>query len=412
MLSGGGARGAYEAGVLAYIYQELPKDLLEKGAIRVFSGTSVGAIHASYLAATAHRPRHDVGRLVDLWRSLRIERMLRLSPTDLLRLPRELLALFRADTQASGILVNSGHLRDVVTRNTPWGNIQRNLKQGHLDALTVSATHIQSGHTTVFVDQAKKELPAWSRDRRVHPRCVNIGPAHALASAAIPILFPPVKIDGAYYSDGGLRQNTPLSPALRLGCNRVLVVGLRYDAIEAQPAIGHCEPLGQSQAARGEVVGGTDFDADENYPGAFHLLGKVVDVLMLDHLDYDLLRLEGFNTILREGRQTFGPSFMKSMSETAMNIRGAEYREVDTLVIRPSRDLGQMANEFTDVLRTQMGMMSGWMFGRLTSSGALGESDLLSYLLFDGRLGAALIELGRADADAMRDDLIEFFKGE
>lgn len=376
---------------MSYIFQELPRELLARGRISVVCGTSVGAIHATYLAATAEQPRRDIGRLVDLWRSLRIEKMLRLGPRDLARLPRELRSLFEPHERAQGVLINSTLLREVVTRNTPWANIGRNLREGHVDALTVSATHISSGKTTVFVDTALDELPAWSRDPRVEPRRVRIGPPHALASAAIPLLFPPVKIDGLYYSDGGLRQNTPLSPALRLGCNRVLVIGLRH---EEPPAM-----------QRGRI----DPDIDEPYPGAFFLLGKVVDALMLDRLEYDLLRLDGFNVILREGVEAFGPSFVQQLSATAERMRGAKYRPVEPLVIRPSRDIGEMAAEFVEVFRSKLGRMAGWMLGKIAAMEVLGDSDLLSYLLFDGRLGAALIELGRADADAAREDLIEFF---
>ena len=390
VLAGGGARGAYEAGVLAYIFQELPQHLIGAGSLKVICGTSVGAIHASYLAATAHIPRHDIGRLVDLWRSLRIEKMLRLRPRDLARLPNEIKALFEPSDRARGVLINSWLLRDVVKRNAPWERIKTNLREGYLDALTVSCTHIVTGKTTVFVDRREPGLPPWSRDPRVEVRRVRISVDHALASASIPVLFPPVKIDGAYYSDGGLRQNTPLSPALRLGCDKVLVVGLRHE--DEAPHLPR------------------DPDVEEPYPGAFFLLGKVVDALMLDRLEYDLLRLDGFNMILREGSAAFGPEFLETLSATAMRMRGQRYRQIQSLVIRPSRDIGEMAYEFVDVLRGRLGRVSGWMLGKLASGEVLGDSDLLSYLLFDGRLGAALIELGRADADAAREQLIEFFK--
>lgn len=392
VLCGGGARGAYEAGVLAYIFEELPAELIAPGRLHIVCGTSVGAIHAGYLAATAHTPRHDIGRMIDLWRTLRIENMLRLSPRDLLSLPRELQALFEPNERAKGVLINSGLLRDVVKRNAPWGNIRRNLEGGYLEALTVSCTHIMSGKTTVFVDRAAPDLPPWTRDPRVEARRAHITAEHALASAAIPLLFPPVKIDGSYYSDGGLRQNTPLSPALRLGADRVLVVALRHE--DHHPRMG-LEPT---------------LEADEKYPGAFFLLGKVVDALMLDRLEYDVMRLQGFNLILEEGTAAFGPDFVDKMRQTAERMRGQRYRSIDATVIRPSRDIGEMAAEFVDVLRAQLGRLSGYFLKKLAAEDVLGNSDLLSYLLFDGRLGAALIELGRADADGARDRLIEFFR--
>lgn len=389
VLAGGGARGAYEAGVLSYLFEELPLPLLEKAPVRVVCGTSVGAIHACYLAATAHLPRHNVGRLVDLWRSLRIEDMLRLGPRQVLRLPREFRALSRADGKAQGVFLNSRLLQQLVVRNIPWDAIRDNLRAGLLDALTVSATHVASGQTTVFVDRAQGGVPSWTRDRRVVAKGVRMSPAHALASAAIPFLFPPIQIEETYYSDGGVRQNTPLSPALRLGVDRVLVVGLRHADWPQAPVSGLHE--------------------EERYPGFMFMLGKLVDALMLDRLDYDLERLEGFNMLLRDGHQSFGDDFYQQISRTAERIRGARYRHIDSLVIRPSRDIGEMANDFVDVFREKLGRWGGWMFGKLAHQRVLGESDLLSYICFDGRLAAALIELGRADADAARQSLIDFF---
>lgn len=392
VLAGGGARGAYEAGVLAYIFQELPEKLIAPGRLQVVCGTSVGAIHAGYLAATAHLPRRDIGRLIDLWRTLRLEKMLRIHPRDLLRLPSEVRALFQPDGRARGVLINSAELREMVLRNASWDRIRPNLDAGYLEAITVSCTHVMSGKTTVFVDRSEPGLPPWTRDPRIEVRRSAITGDHALASASIPILFPPVRIDGQYFSDGGLRQNTPLSPALRLGCDRVLVIALRHEDPPRQPGL----------------VGGND--EPERYPTAFFLLGKVVDSLMLDRLEYDLMRLEGFNMILREGVEAFGPSFVQQLSDTATRMRGQRYREIESLVIRPSRDIGEMATEFVDVLRAELGRVSGWVLEKLAAEDILGESDLLSYLLFDGRLSAALIELGRADADAARSSLIEFFR--
>ena len=189
-----------------------------------------------------------------------------------------------------------------------------------------------------------------------------------------------------------MRQNTPLSPALRLGADKVLIVGLRSD----DP-----EPVASARLVD---------DDQEPYPGPMFLVGKLIDSIMLDRLDYDLKRLEGFNTLLKDGEVAFGDSFLDQMSETARRMRGMRYRPVDTLMVRPSRDLGQMANEFVDVFKSKLSGMAGMLFETISDVEALGGSDLLSYLMFDGRLAAALIELGRADADAAREDLIEFFR--
>jgi NTE family protein len=391
VLAGGGARGAYEVGVLDYIFSELPKPLLERSRIQVVSGTSVGAIHACFIAATAHLPRRNIDRLVHMWRSLRIEQMLRLSAVDLARLPMDVRSLFTKSGTPPGVLINSEHLRQIVVQETPWPSIRDNLRQRLIDAVTVTATHISSGRTVVFVDRHDGVVPPWSRDRRVVAQQVRMAPTHALASAAIPFMFPAVLVDGAYYCDGGLRQNTPLSPALRLGADRVLVIGMRHE---------------DSELATHRLTAAKE----EPYPGPFLLIGKVLDALLLDHLDYDLARLVGFNTLLRDGRQAFGEDFDAQLNVIAQRTRGQSYRNVAASVIRPSRDIGEMATEFVFVNKGKLGALRGYILGKLAASDFLSHSDFLSYLLFDGRFAESLMELGRADADAARSELIAFLE--
>jgi len=390
VLSGGGARGAYEAGVIDYMFSELPHELLAKSRIHIYCGTSVGAIHACYLAATAHLPRHEVSRLLDMWRNLRVEQMLRLNLKDLLRLPGDVRALFSQARTPPGVIVNARHLREVVMNDMPWDCIHQNLEQGLFDALTVTATHIASGKTINFVERFDGGVPPWTRDKRVMAQAVRIGPQHALASAAIPFLFPAVQVDGYYLCDGGLRQNTPLSPALRLGVDRVLVIGLRHEGANGRTGLQN--------------------PAEENYPGPFLMMGKVLDALLLDHLDYDIARLEGFNTLLRDGRLAFGEGFEERINTISQRMRGTSYREVNAVTIRPSRDIGEMATEFVFIHKPRLGKVQGYLLGKVAASDFLAHSDFLSYLLFDGRFAEALIALGRADADASRDKLIEFFK--
>ena len=289
------------------------------------------------------------------------------------------------------MLLNSRVLQDLVMRDIAWPQIHRNMEAGLLDALTVSTTHIASGKTVVFVDRVQGDVPAWSRDQRRTARAVRIGPQHALGSAAIPLLFPAVSIDGAYYCDGGLRQNTPLSPTLRLGADRVLVV-----------AVGH--------GRESEVPVTTHPAEQEAYPGPSLLLGKVLNALLLDHLDYDLAQLEGFNRLLRDGQTAFGEDFLTQLSSSARTIRGASYRRVDTLVIRPSRDLGEIATEYVEEGGAGLDGVGAWLLRKIAAEDAANNSDLLSYICFDGKLAASFIALGRQDADAARDKLIAFFR--
>ena len=391
VLAGGGARGAYEVGVLSYICQELPRGLVKPGDINIICGSSVGAIHACFLAGSAHIDGFDIERLVDSWRDMRIENMLKLRARDMVKLPFEFKKLFSGSPQRKGLLLNSRALQDLVVRDMPWAQVRYNVRSGVVEALALSATHVKSGKSTIFVDRADGGLPSWSRDPRTIASATRITPQHALASAAIPILFPAININGSYYCDGGVRQNTPLSPALRLGADRVLVVGLRGEDPPTQP-FEHME------------------GASESYPGPMFLMGKMADSIMLDRLEYDLKRLEGFNMLLQDGQRVYGDSFVDQINTSAVKMRGARYREIGTVVIRPSRDLGATAHEFIDVFTEKLGGVSGMLFDFMSDAEALGESDLLSYLMFDGRLATAMIELGKADADASRKELIEFFQ--
>ncbi|MBC7792679.1 MAG: patatin-like phospholipase family protein, partial [Clostridia bacterium] len=311
VLSGGGARGAYEAGVLAYIFQELPTRLLANAPVKILCGTSVGAITACFLAGSAHLPHMNTARLLDLWRRLRLDKTLRLRVVDVLRMPFELRATFRQE--ASGVVLNSAVLQEIVVRETPWIQIRHNIRAGILSAVTVSATHVASGRTVTFVDRTEGGTPPWSRDTRAAARAARIRPVHAMASAAIPYLFAPIAIDGAWYCDGSVRQNTPLSPALRLGADRVLTLGLRYDGQDADwpPKV------------------------EEPAPQPLALMGKLLNSLMLDNLDYDLKTLQGFNEILRSGQAALGDVFLDHLRETSNRFRVASYRQVESVFIRP-----------------------------------------------------------------------------
>ena len=215
-----------------------------------------------------------------------------------------------------------------------------------------------------FVDRTEGGVPAWSRDTHRLACAAHLTANHALASAAIPIMFPAVPIDNAFYCDGGLRQNTPLSPALRLGADRVLVV-----------AVGHGHDTVSDRKQPSPVP-----DVPEAYPGPTLLLGKVLNALLLDHLDYDLAQLEGLNRLIEDGQAAFGPSFLDQMSKTAQRIRGASYRRVDPLVIRPSRDLGEMAAEFIHSGRIKLSGSTGWILKRMGRRGAVRSSRLAQLL--------------------------------
>jgi NTE family protein len=394
VLSGGGARGAYEVGVLRYLREELPLRLGHMPRLDILCGTSVGAINAAYLAATADDPAGQARRLGHHWCSLTLENVLHLTMSDLFHAARLILGgpppPPRAGELGLGGLLNTAGLQRFVLRHVPWKGISANVAAGHVEALSVSATHVASGNTVVFVERKGGELPPWSRDPFVRARAAHIGPLHVLASAAIPVLFSAVPLDGHFHCDGGLRQNTPLSPALRLGADRVLVISLRH-----LPTPSEEEAVA---AAR-----------ERDYPNPWFLFGKALNALLLDHTDYDLDRLHRMNAIVDGGIRAFGDRFLDELNRVLLPLRGQGVRLIRSLRIRPSRDIGTLAAAHARSPRLSgTPGLTGRALRYLAGEGR--EADLFSYLLFDGRYAADLIELGHADARAREAELVEFFQ--
>jgi NTE family protein len=400
VFSGGGARGAYEAGVVRYLVEELPRCLGHAPRFDIVCGTSVGAIHACYLAATAHQGPNRGRRLVDFWTAMKVEEVLPLSALDLIRLPRRLLGLRRtAERMRRGEaperlygLLNTATLERLVLRGIPWRSIRPNVREGRIDAVCVAATQIGTGHVVVFIESRDRSVLRWTRDPTIVPRLTRLLPTHALASAAIPVLFPAVRVASTYYADGGLRLNTPLAPALRLGADRVLVIALRQDPQQA------------SEAALSE-------QRVEDYGSPLFLFGKVLNALLLDHIDTDLARMRVMNEILTDGEKAFGPDFLEQINAVANRERGQQFRRIEDVVVRPSADLGRLAGQ---ILRNISGARARSPLIRLAARNLAGnrrspESDLLSYLLFDGEFLAPLAELGFSDARSREAELCRFF---
>jgi NTE family protein len=275
--------------------------------------------------------------------------------------------------------------------------VGQNIARGLLHAVTVSTTHVGSGKTVVFVESGGP-LPPWGRDPTIEARPVRLGPEHALASAAIPFLFPAVHIGGEFYCDGGLRQNVPLSPARRLGAEGLIVISPRY-----------IEPLAASSTMK---------QREEDFPAPLFLLGKALNALLLDRVDNDLDRLERINVILEAGSRRFGPGFLDALNEELARAHAGggpvhsplRTRTLRSVLIRASDDIGRMAGDY--VRSAEFTRRAGALVSRAlrTLAEAAIDSDLLSYLLFDGEFAGRLIELGRRDAQARHDELMAFFE--
>ena len=396
ILAGGAARGAYEVGVVMHILTDVVKEIGRPVPFDILCGTSVGAINACTIAAHAEEPLKRGEILVNQWKGLRLDQVARPSRSEILGLFGSMVGRKRPppgpDEMRRGGLLDPRGIEDLVRQVISPGAIRRNVEAGRVKALTVSTTDVSSGRTVIFLQRKEHAPPKWSRDPTISVRATQITADHALASAAVPLLFPAVRIDGEFYCDGGLRQNVPLSPARRLGADGLIVVNPRYIPAE-QPTV---------DLAR---------QRQRDYPGPLFLFGKALNALLLDRIDADIDRLHRINLILEAGLRRFGPHFVAELNKELGDKRVHGLKRLRVVHIRASADIGALAADYVrspDFVGRASGMIGG-VIRRISEWEGAGEADLLSYILFDGEFASRLIELGRNDARARHAELCTFF---
>lgn len=395
VLAGAAALGAYEVGVLSYVVDDVARALDGRAMPAVVSGTSAGAINAAALAAFADVPRVGAARLRDAWTELRLERTLRPSSIELLSMfldvtgtPVSLRRAIRALSIRGGLLDPTPIARQI--EKAPIARIGEHLRARRLLGVAVSATRVVDGGAVVFHDAASPI--DWPRSERERVRMVAamIGVEHVLASAAIPLLFPGVRIGADLYCDGGLRQMVPLSPALHLGADRLLVVN-------PLPAVRVPEGVPTRMMLTSPLF----------------LAGKAINALFADRVEADLDRLDHMNALLRAGRRRFGPGFARDINAELVREGGSPLHEIQSVRVEPSRDLGVMAAEYVTSkgFRSRATCAAGLLLRWLADGDPHRTGDLIGYLLFDGGFTAELIALGRADAAAKHEELCALFGG-
>ncbi|MBL8621969.1 MAG: patatin-like phospholipase family protein [Myxococcales bacterium] len=392
VLAGASALGAYQAGVLRYLVREAARDLPRRFRFEILSGTSAGSINALGLAAHAADPWVAVDRLCDAWTSLDLSAVLRPSAIEVIAMAADVAGLPRRLKRAlqgfgaRGGLLDPRPFERIMAREVPPAAITANLAAGALDAVALATTHVASGKAAVFYQGHLAPRPGPDVGAMI---ATTLEVHHALASAAIPLLFPAVSIDDDLYCDGGLRQMVPLSPALKLGASRVLLVN---PGSGARP--GTAEAAARRQAASSPL----------------YLAGKALNALFVDGLDSDLDRLDKVNQLLAAGTRRYGAGFVDAIAEELIAVGAAPLRPIDVVHFEPSRDVGVMAAEHVTSGRFALGRGAAGLALRWLADGdSQRAGDLLSYLLFDGAFARSLIELGEADARARHADLVALF---
>jgi NTE family protein len=362
VLSGGGARGAYQAGALRALY-EVCKDLNNFNLFRNIVGVSAGAINASYLASEAHNLDQATENMCAMWRNLTTPDVFR---TDSVTVGRTAWRLMRAVTLGGFSsklrptklgLLNVDPLRDLLAKNIRFDQIPTQIKDGHLNSLCISATDYSTSIGVTFF-MGSEGLKPWKRVQRIGLR-EDIGIDHVMASASIPIFFPPWKIGKRHYGDGCLRNSAPLSPARKMGASKILVIGVRKP----------------SNAGL----------SDDNIvkPTLGRVLSVVINAIFLDAVEIDIERVRIINESLK------------------ITSNDATLRKLKIAHIQPSQAPSELAEARVEGLPPLLRFL-------ITGLGSAHESaEILSYLTFDSIYLNALVDLGYKDLLKQKENLIE-----
>jgi len=368
ILTGGGARAAYQVGVLRGLAELIPEGASNPFAI--ICGTSAGAINATALAADAADFRRAVRRLMVVWKHFQVRQVYRADPWGAFyNSARWILGVATggAFSRRPVSLLDNSPLVGLLGRYLDFSAIQRSIDAGHLAALSVTCSGYSSGQSVTFF-QGKAGLQGWQRARRVGvPTTITL--EHLLASSALPFIFPPVHINREYFGDGSMRQIAPVSPALHLGANRLLVIGT-----------GRELPPGQERVK------------SETFPSLAQIAGHTLNSIFLDSLEVDLERMQRINRTIA------------LVPPEVLERNRYPLRHVDFRMLAPSEELERIAlanaHELPRTIRILLQSV-----GAVRRSGA----NLLSYLLFEKSYCRALIRLGYEDTMRREDDLAAFF---
>ncbi len=361
VLTGGGARGAYQAGVLDALGVIATKHRVTY-PFDCYVGNSAGAINAAWMVANAAHFSDAANRLRAFWNGLTTDQIFRVDGASLLgRGARWIWELSTGGLHQRKVvrsLLDTTPLFRLIHREIEFGQIQKNVASGLIQGFAVTAVDYTSGNSRTFHDSAGRISP-WSTLRRDSVES-TISAKHILASSAIPLLFPPVRIDDSYFGDGSLRNYTPMSPAVHLGAEKLMILGVRALDRPQKGAMQH--------------------------PSLGRILSVILNFILLDAIDFDFESLTRVNELVASSTDLTG------------------YRSVSTLMLRPSIDLGEVA---LDYIHESPALLKYLLRGLGTDSES---SDLVSYLLFEPGYLNQLSQMGFDDTMARDEEIVTFFK--
>lgn len=361
-LAGGGARGAYQAGVLKAIghilqTKSFPFDMV--------SGVSVGSINAAVLVENADDFPAGLDKLESIWSEIHCQQIYKASNYELSKSVMRNLSTLIIKQRQAGHLLDTSPLSQFLDETIDFSRVQRNIAAGHLDTFEVLTAQYETHKTISFYDHNHTEFEDWHYPRHSSQKA-TINAQHILASSALPLFFPPVHLDGFHYGDGSIGLGTPLRGAIRSHVDKIMILGTR------------------------ELPEFTDPDTLKNGDIAFaHILGNMMNGLFLDNLDRDIEMVNRMNEI----------ATLLSMWKK----RRSPWRPITTLHLRPSRDMAAVAQEHFQSMPALLRYLLN-ILGAKSHSG-----DLLSFLLFEKEFTRVLLDLGYKDTIASADEVTAFF---
>ena len=366
VLSGGGSRGAYQAGVMRAMTEIMNEG--ETGLpISVITGVSAGAINAGYLASYWENPLAASASLCDLWSALEAEDVFKTDAFSIGHIAARWIAdtalgSFRSEKKARSLL-DTSPLHGLLAKHVDAKRIAANIEKNHLEAVGITALDYQSSTSITFV-QGHPGVQPWDRLRR-RSESADISVNHIMSSAALPLFFPPIEMEGKFYGDGSLRNLAPLSPAIHLGADKLLVISVRRpDSVPDRHQV--------YEATIGRV------------------LGVIMNAILLDAIEVDMERMSRINNTL---------STVPETHRKTLSLRPIQY-----LWLRPSHDIASLATKYFDRLPPIVRYLIGGL-------GTANESaELTSYLLFDPEFCGALVDMGYEDGWAQKDDIKRFLR--
>lgn len=371
VLSGGGARGAYQVGVIRAI-----ATLLEEWKIdhpfSIYSGVSAGAISSSYLAAQCDDFTNASKGLVDLWSQLTSDQIFRTDALSLGKIGLQWMGelsfgSLSGNSGTTRALLDTSPLRKLIEDNMDFSKLARNIEHGHLKGLALTALDYKDSTAVTFV-QGHAKLRDWEKPRKVSEKAI-LKPEHIMASSAIPLLFPPVQVDDRFFGDGCVRNTHPCSPTIYLGAQKLVIIGVRS----------------QNQTAYDAHV-----KLDKKPPSTGRVLNVLLNSILLDGVDLDVERMKKVNEMVHwipKGKEHSVP-----------------YKKVDYVWICPSKDIGAVAARKSKYLPKLIRFL-------LKNLGTIEEaSEIVSYLLFEREFTTELIEMGFEDGMAAKNQIKELFE--